>query len=58
MLAPEAVPSGLASAVGAILGDPAYRTAARTLAAQAQGVGHGELATDLVDALAGVVSRR
>jgi UDP:flavonoid glycosyltransferase YjiC (YdhE family) len=58
MLAAEAVPSGLASAVRTVLGGRHYRTAAQQLAAQACGVGNGELATDLVDVLARAVAPR
>jgi UDP:flavonoid glycosyltransferase YjiC (YdhE family) len=58
MLDQDAVPDELAAAVRAVLGDRRYRIAAQGLAANAQAVGHGELATDLVDVLARAVASR
>jgi hypothetical protein len=46
----------LATAVRTVLGDPAYRTAARGLAAKTGAVGNGQLATDLVAAMARTAS--
>jgi MGT family glycosyltransferase len=51
-VAADASPGELATAVRTVLGDPAYRTAARELSAKAAAVGNGQLATDLVAAMA------
>jgi UDP:flavonoid glycosyltransferase YjiC (YdhE family) len=58
VLAPDAVPDLLAAAVRAVLADQRFRTVAKGLAANAAAVGHGELATDLVEALAPVAHSR
>jgi UDP:flavonoid glycosyltransferase YjiC (YdhE family) len=58
MLDQDAVAVELAAAVRAVLGDRRYRIAAQGLAANARAVGHGELATDLVDVLARAVASR
>jgi hypothetical protein len=58
MLPPHSAPGELAAAVRTVLGDRRYRTAAQELAANAEAVGNGELATDLVDALVGAVTPR
>jgi UDP:flavonoid glycosyltransferase YjiC (YdhE family) len=51
-VAPDAPAEALAVAVRAVLADGACRSAAQRLAASAASVGNGELATDLVDAVA------
>jgi UDP:flavonoid glycosyltransferase YjiC (YdhE family) len=58
MLAPDAAPAELAAAVRTVLGDRRYRAAAQELAANAEAVGNGTLATDLVDALVGAATPR
>lgn len=49
---PEAPARDLPVAVDAVLRDGSYRAAARRLAAEIDALGHGELATDQVEALA------
>jgi MGT family glycosyltransferase len=53
MIAPDSAPDTLAQAVQTVLADARFRTAAQRLATSAASVGHGELATDLVEAYIG-----
>jgi UDP:flavonoid glycosyltransferase YjiC (YdhE family) len=52
MVPPDAPPQALAAAVRTVLAESRFATAAQRLAAGAAAVGNGELATDLVEALA------
>jgi UDP:flavonoid glycosyltransferase YjiC (YdhE family) len=58
MIAADATPATVASAVQRVLIDPHFRAAARRLAANAAAVGNGELATDLVEAQVGALTGR
>jgi UDP:flavonoid glycosyltransferase YjiC (YdhE family) len=49
---PDAPADELADAVRTVLADGGFRAAGQRLAAAAASVGHGELATDLVDTVA------
>jgi UDP:flavonoid glycosyltransferase YjiC (YdhE family) len=53
---PDAPPEELAAAVRTVLAESRFRAAAQRLAASAAAVGNGELATDLVQALADAVT--
>jgi UDP:flavonoid glycosyltransferase YjiC (YdhE family) len=51
MIAPNATPGTLATAVQRVLAEPEFRTSAQRLAANTAAVGNGELAADLVETM-------